>query len=123
MILMDACHSGGALKSLNVRAAAADEKAIVQLARSSGVAVLASSGTKQFATEFEELKHGVFTFALMEALDGQADRNKDNRLTVSEIKLYMDERVPELTKKYGGTSQFPTGYLTGNDFPISIHKN
>ncbi len=122
MILMDACHSGGALKSLNVRAAGTDEKAIVQLARSSGVAVLASSGTKQFATEFEELKHGVFTFALMEALDGEADRNKDNRLTVSEIKLFMDERVPELTKQYGGTSQYPTGYLTGNDFPISIRK-
>ncbi len=122
MILMDACHSGGALKSLSVRAAAADEKAIVQLARSSGVAVLASSGTKQFATEFEELKHGVFTYALMEALDGEADRNKDNKLTVSEIKIFMDERVPELTKKYGGTSQFPTGYLTGNDFPISIPK-
>ncbi len=122
MILMDACHSEGALKSLNVRAAAADEKAIVQLARSSGVAVLASSGTKQFATEFEELKHGVFTYALMEALDGEADRNNDNKLTVSEIKIFMDERVPELTKKYGGTSQFPTGYLTGNDFPISIPK-
>lgn len=122
MILMDACHSGGALKSLSVRAAAADEKAIVQLARSSGVAVLASSGTKQFATEFEELKHGVFTYALMEALDGEADRNKDSRLTVSEIKIFMDERVPELTKQYGGTSQYPTGYLTGNDFPISIPK-
>jgi WD40 repeat protein len=119
IILMDACHSGGALKSLNVRAAAMDEKAIVQLARSSGVVMIASSGSKQFATEFDELKHGVFTYALLEALDGKAD-NGDKKLTVNELKFFMEERVPELTKQYGGQAQYPTGYITGNDFPISI---
>jgi WD40 repeat protein len=119
IILMDACHSGGALKSLNVRAAATDEKAIVQLARSSGVVMIASSGTKQFATEFDQLKHGVFTYALLEGLDGKAD-NGDKKITVNELKFFMEERVPELTKQYGGQSQYPTGYITGNDFPISI---
>jgi WD40 repeat protein len=119
VILMDACHSGGALKSLNVRAAATDEKAIIQLARSSGVVMLASSGTKQFATEFEELKHGVFTYALVEALEGLADTG-DKKVTVNELKFYMEERVPELTKKYGGKTQYPTGYITGNDFPLSV---
>jgi len=121
IILMDACHSGGALKSMTTRAAAADEKAIVQLARSSGVVMIASSGTKQFATEFAELQHGVFTYALLEALEGKGD-NGDKKITVNELKLYMEERVPELTKQFGGTSQYPTGYITGNDFPISILK-
>ncbi|MFZ6012598.1 MAG: caspase family protein [Bacteroidota bacterium] len=119
IILMDACHSGGALKSLNVRAAATDEKAIVQLARSSGVVMIASSGTKQYATEFEQLQHGVFTYALLEALDGRAD-NGDKKITVNELKFYMEDRVPELTKQYGGQAQYPTGYITGNDFPISV---
>jgi len=119
IILMDACHSGGALKTLGVRAAATDEKAIVQLARSSGVVMIASSGSKQFATEFAQLQHGVFTYVLLEALDGKAD-NGDKKITVNELKFYMEERVPELTKQYGGTSQYPTGYITGNDFPISI---
>jgi WD40 repeat protein len=122
IILMDACHSGGALKTLGVRAAATDEKAIVQLARSSGVVMIASSGTKQYATEFAELKHGVFTYALLEGLDGKAD-NGDKKITVNELKFFMEERVPELTKQYGGQSQYPTGYITGNDFPISIIGN
>jgi WD40 repeat protein len=122
IILMDACHSGGALKSLNVRAAATDEKAIVQLARSSGVVMIAASGTKQFATEFEDLKHGVFTYALLEALDGKAD-NGDKKITVNELKFFMEERVPELTKIHGGQAQYPTGYITGNDFPISVIGN
>lgn len=119
IILMDACHSGGAIKSMTVRSAAADEKAIVQLARSSGVVMIASSGTKQFATEFEALKHGVFTYALLEALDGKAD-NGDRKITVNELKLFMEERVPELTKEHGGQAQYPTGYITGNDFPITV---
>jgi WD40 repeat protein len=120
VVLMDACHSGGALKSLNVRAAGADEKAIFQLARSSGVVTIASAGSKQFATEFEVLKHGVFTFVLLEALTGKADGNMDGKVTISEVKIYLEERVPELTKQYGGTAQYPTSYVTGNDFPLSI---
>jgi WD40 repeat protein len=119
IVLMDACHSGGAVKSLSTRGVATDEKAMVQLARSSGVVMIASSGTKQLATEFEALKHGVFTYALLEALDGKAD-NGDRKITVNEIKFYMEDRVPELTKQYGGKAQYPTGYITGNDFPISI---
>ncbi len=119
IVLMDACHSGGALKSLSTRGVATDEKAMVQLARSSGVVMIASSGTKQLATEFEALKHGVFTYALLEALDGKAD-NGDRKITVNELKFYMEDRVPELTKQYGGQAQYPTGYITGNDFPISV---
>ncbi len=119
IVLMDACHSGGALKGMNVRAVASDEKAIVQLARSSGVVWIASSGSKQFATEFDVLKHGVFTYALLEALDGKND-NGDNKVTVNELKLFMEERVPELTKQYGGLAQYPTGYINGNDFPIAV---
>jgi WD40 repeat protein len=119
IILMDACHSGGAIKSFNTRGVATDEKAMVQLARSSGVVMIASSGTKQLATEFEALKHGVFTYALLEALDGKAD-NGDRKVTVNELKFYMEDRVPELTKQYGGKAQYPTGYITGNDFPISV---
>jgi uncharacterized caspase-like protein len=122
IILMDACHSGAALKGMKTRNVAGDEKAIVQLARSSGVVVIASSGTKQLATEFDELKHGVFTYALLEALDGRGD-NGDKKITVNELKFYMEERVPELTKKYGGQAQYPTGFMRGNDFPIAVVGN
>ena len=123
VVLMDACHSGGAVKSLNVRAAGSDEKAIFQLARSSGVVTIASAGSKQFATEFEVLKHGVFTYVLLDALSGKADGNNDSKVTINEVKLYIDEKVPELTKQYGGTAQYPNGYHTGNDFPISLLNN
>jgi WD40 repeat protein len=121
IVLMDACHSGAALTGLKTRAIGGEEKAMVQLARSSGVVMIASSGSKQFATEFDILKHGVFTYALLEGLDGKAG-NGDEKITVNELKNYMDERVPELTKQYGGEAQYPNGWSTGSDFPILVVK-
>ena len=119
LILMDACHSGGAINTIKTRAPASEEKAIVQLARASGVVMIASSGTQQYASEFEVLKHGVFTYTLLEALDGKAGRI-DNRIMVGALKSYMELRVPELAEEYGGQAQYPTGYTQGNDFPIGV---
>ncbi|HPS05867.1 MAG TPA: caspase family protein, partial [Tenuifilaceae bacterium] len=60
LIVMDACQSGGATEMLAMRGAA-EEKALMQLARSAGIAVLSSTGTEQFASEVKQLGHGVFT--------------------------------------------------------------
>lgn len=123
IMIMDACHSGAAVTavaSARTRAAPSDEKAMANLARSSGIAILASSGTEQKATEFDELKHGIFTYALLEALDGKADRGGDNLITVNEIKLYIDQRVPELTQQFRRKAQHPRGFQSGDDFPIFV---
>ena len=117
VVMMDACHSGAAVTTLKFRAAPTEEKAINTLARSSGVAILASSGTKQFAAEFEQLKHGTFTYALLEGLSGNADQG-DGQVTVNELVNFMYDRVPELTEQYGGKAQYPNCNTTGNDFPI-----
>ena len=45
IIILDACQSGGAVETF-ARRGAAEEKAIVQLARSSGAVLLASTGTE-----------------------------------------------------------------------------
>lgn len=120
LILLDACHSGEAVQTFASRGSS-EEMAIIQLARSSGTVLLSASGTQQFAVEFEQLGHGVFTYSLLEALDGKADGgSRDNKITVNELKAYMEDRVPELSQKYGGSAQYPTGFSSGQDFPVSI---
>jgi uncharacterized caspase-like protein len=100
---------------------AAEEKALAQLARSTGTFWITATGSQQFATEFAELGHGVFTYSLIEGLAGKAD-NGDKRITIKELSAYIENRVPELSEKYKGTSQFPSGYSFGNDFPVGIIK-
>ncbi|MDH5400604.1 MAG: caspase family protein, partial [Cyclobacteriaceae bacterium] len=119
LILMDACHSGAAVEAFKAKDEGKKERAITNLARSSGVAMLTSSNSQQFATEFDSLKHGVFTYSLLEALDGKADTG-DDQVSVYELKLYMERVVPILSKQFGGVRQRPIAHVFGNDFPVSV---
>ncbi len=120
LYILDACQSAGALTTLAARGAT-EEKAIAQLARSTGTHWLTASGSQQFATEFDELGHGVFTYALLEALAGKADSG-DKRVTVNELKAYLESRVPEISEKYKGSPQYPSSFGFGQDFPVSTFK-
>ncbi|MEI6763996.1 MAG: caspase family protein [Bacteroidota bacterium] len=120
LVLLDACQSGGAIDQVAMRGAA-EEKAMAQLARSAGVVVLAASGTQQYAAEFKDLGHGVFTYSIIDGLSGNADGGKrDGMITVTELKAWIEDQVPELTMQYRGEVQYPTGYIKGQDFPIKV---
>lgn len=122
MFILDACQSGGALEAFNARGADR-EKAIAQLARSTGTFFLLASGAVQYASEAKELGHGIFTYAILEGLEGSADGgSKDDKITANELKSYVEDRVPELTNEYMLTPQYPTGYGYGQDFPLVIVK-
>ena len=121
VFILDACQSAGALESVAARGAM-EEKAIAQMARSTGTFWITASGSNQFATEFEKLGHGVFTYALLEGVKGQADANGDHKLTIRELSTYIENKVPELSEQFKGLSQFPSAYSFGNDFPIVIYK-
>ena len=120
LIVMDACQSGGSVELLATRGAA-EEKAIAQLSRSAGIHVMASAGSEQFASEFAELGHGIFTYLLIKALQGDADgAPKDGKVTIYELKGYLDDQVPEMTRKLKGKPQYPYTFSRGQDFPIVV---
>jgi WD40 repeat protein len=120
IIIMDACQSGGSVEILAMRGAN-EEKAFAQLSRGAGIHVLASAGSEQNAKEILELKHGLFTYVLLEALNGAADGSpKDGKITIYELKSYLDDQVPELNSKYSGKLQFPYTFSRGSDFPIVL---
>ncbi|MBS4028518.1 MAG: caspase family protein, partial [Ignavibacteriales bacterium] len=123
LIVIDACQSGKAVETFALARGAAEEKAIWQLRRSTGIGVLASTGNEQFATEFSQLGHGVYTYALLQALSCASEAGKkDGRVTVYGLANYLDDQVPELTQKYRGTQQLPKNFLPQNDFPLGICK-
>jgi len=119
LVIMDACHSGAAADLLAVRGAA-EEKALAQLARNVGVHVLASSGSEQYASEFAQLGHGVFTYVLLKGLQGEADMLKDGQVTVKELGLYIENETPKIAKQYKGQEQYPTTRHDGQDFPLVL---
>ena len=121
LFILDACQSAGALNTIVSARGAAEEKAIAQLARSTGTYWLTASSSEQFASEFAQLGHGSFTYCLLQAFKGDANLG-DNKLTVKILDAYLQTKVPEITQKYKGTVQYPVSYSYGNDFPITIIK-
>jgi len=122
IFVLDACQSGAALSALAVRGFQR-EKAIAQLARNTGTFFLTASQDVEYANEVGQLKHGIFTYAILELLEGKAEEiNSEETISIFQLKSYVENRVPELSKIHKGSAQYPTGYSFGNDFPIGIVK-
>jgi WD40 repeat protein len=118
LVLIDACKSGAVLVAFR---GFEDRKALSQLSRSTGVHIIAASTKDQFAAEVKDLGHGVFTYTLLEGLRGKAAGGGET-VTVFKLKAYLDEQLPEITKKYKQEAQYPVGDTRGMDFPLVIVK-
>lgn len=116
LFILDACQSAGAVEKLRLRGTA-ENKAIAQLARTTGTHWLTASASDQFANEFDELGHGAFTYVLLQALSGKA-AGEDKQVTVNELKAYLDEVVPKMTLQYTGQPQYPASFGYGRDFVV-----
>ena len=53
-------------------------------------------------------------------MGGKADANADGKITVKELEVYLNDRVPELTMQYRGKTQYPNSWARGNDFPLGV---
>ncbi|NJD36657.1 MAG: hypothetical protein FIA96_17830 [Betaproteobacteria bacterium] len=99
VLTIDACNSGQALEAEEKRRGPMNSKGLAQLAYEKGMYVITAAQSHQAALEFDQLGHGLLTYALvMEGLGkGEADRQpKDGRIDVREWLDYASGRVPQL---------------------------
>lgn len=117
VVMVDSCFSGGQLGDGVALPAAADWAAewLTDLSRigrrgpkdldaltKSIVAVMSSRET-EYSWESSELEHGVFSKALLEALDGAGDEmgDRDGFVSAEECYVYAEVRVRELMASIG----------------------
>ncbi|MCC7244612.1 MAG: caspase family protein [Saprospiraceae bacterium] len=122
--IADACHSG----SLNYSGTlVAKGPSPVSLQRyyqafedsDGGIALLMSSKSEELSLEDQGLRHGVFTYYVLQGLRGQADRNNDYLITVRELYSYVYNKV----RDYTAGAQTPV--LTGNfddGMPVALRR-
>jgi WD40 repeat protein/uncharacterized caspase-like protein len=67
------------------------------LRRGTGTVVIASAAGSEFAVESAAWNNGVFTHAVMRGLKGEADRDGDGRVLVSELRDFVEHEVQQLT--------------------------
>ncbi len=68
------------------------QELFVNVGRSTGATVISAAAGTQFALERGDLKNGVFTYAILEAM------NNNSTIKISELKKIVGLRVEELTK-------------------------
>ncbi len=69
------------------------------LRRGTGTTVMSSAGGAEFAMESNDWKNGLFTYSLLFGLrNNTADLNEDGIIMLSELQIYVTERVTQLSR-------------------------
>ncbi|MBF0138569.1 MAG: caspase family protein [Magnetococcales bacterium] len=112
-IMFDACHSEEAIHGIEKFAQMKEQ---YLLSQNIGIGLLSGSRSNQKTAELPDLGHGLFTFAVLEALNGKAFSYKEkNKVFVSDVIAFAEKKVDEYSEKVLGMSQKPFGMLSGFD--------
>jgi hypothetical protein len=96
LVLLDACHSGAT--TMNGATLAMNSTALRGALATANVTVLTSSSGSQVSREDAAWQHGVFTKALLDALnDPAADINHNSLISTNGLAAYVTSHVASLT--------------------------
>lgn len=99
ILVIDACYSARSVQQPWFKPAPLGGRGLGQLAYDKQMLVLTASQADDFAYEYQQLRHGQLTYALVieGIIEQMADhRPRDGAISVSEWLEYGRERVPEL---------------------------
>jgi caspase domain-containing protein len=106
IFIADACYSGasgGRTVSFSGTRASISADFLDRLAGGKGTVIMTASAANEVSAEDEKLRHGVFTYYLIEGLKGKADTDNDGLISVDEAYRYVSEQVTRAT----GQEQHP----------------
>lgn len=111
VIILDACHSGADIPGQKGPKPMSAEFIRRVFEQAAGLAILASCAQGQLSFEWQARERSVFTHFLLEALQGQADRDGKGFVTVDDAKRHVVNGV-KLWASQRNLSQTPTLHST-----------
>ena len=101
VLVVDTCHAKQAAGTF-------DARSLKKRSASSHFPLLLSSNSKELAQDYPKARHGLFTYALLRGLRGEADRDRDHSVSLAETVQYVPQLVTELRDRRLGmqTPQF-----------------
>jgi parvulin-like peptidyl-prolyl isomerase len=106
-VIIDACFSGATPKGTLFKGTSALVRKEKAARQPDNAIVISSSSGEQFSSWYPEKRHSLFTYYFLKGLSGDADSNKDARITVGEMKEYLTEHVPYMARRLTGNKQSP----------------
>ncbi len=111
-VVIDACFSGqtpsddGKVGPLPEGASQVVIKEIKDESPGNMTVITAGTGS-QVASWYPEKEHSLFTYFLLKGFKGEADFNKDRKITLGELEKYLKENVPSKAMSLHGRVQTP----------------
>lgn len=103
VLILDSCFSGAAggrtlLEPNITERAPMDDEFLARLAAAGkGRVILTASSSEEVAKEDARLRHGIFTYWLLQGLHGKADADADEQIDVDELYNFVSETVRKAT--------------------------
>ena len=101
-VFLDTCYSG---ETRNEEVLLASAKPIFIEAEEEDIpakfTVFTASANNQIASSFKEAEHGLFSYFMMQGLEGKADTNNDKQITANELFAYLSSNVSKQAETIG----------------------
>jgi Skp family chaperone for outer membrane proteins len=117
-VVIDACFSGATQKGTLFKGTSALVRKEKSTKQPNNALVITSSSGEQFSSWYPEKRHSLFTYYFLKGLQGNADYNKDGKITAGELKMFLVENIPYMARRLTGNEQIPQ--VTGNDADVLV---
>ena len=120
LVVLDTCNAGkmgDVLQMAMLTRGMSEDTAMKVLSRAVGSTILSAASSVQEALEGYK-NHGLFTWVVVDGLNGAADTDRDGFVKTLELADYVDNQVPELAERVFHHKQFPIVSPTGQGFPL-----
>ncbi len=93
-MILDACYSGQARSGETLVASARPVRLKTENRLfPESFTVITASQNDQISSSNPDLQHGIFSYYLMKGMEGDADANRDGKITLGEMQAYLTENV------------------------------
>lgn len=101
-LMMDACFTGSSRDNQLILADARPVYIDVQQGNiPSNMIVFTAASGNEISSGYSEKNHGIFTYFILKGLNGNADSNRDRKITVNEMSSYLSDNVTQQARKIG----------------------
>ena len=122
-MFFDTCFSGISRDEKTLLASARPVRVVADETEESlpkNFTIFSASQLDQISSGIKDAQHGIFSYFLMKGLEGNADINKDNKITNGELLSYMDDKI-SIQASTLGREQNPS--LTGDPNKVLVSFN
>lgn len=110
VMFLDTCYSGTSRKGEQLIASARPIRIKVNddLNLPNNFSIFSASQASELSSGMDEEKQGIFSYYVMKGLEGNADENKDRKITNGELHNYLKNNVPRKALQLHSRNQNPT---------------